>query len=127
MIDIDGEKVLTGLNDLKKRLGCWMNVYELDTIACSIAFIEGKMPKVLSLEEAMEAKDPVYFESEGNACFWVGVDYGADICGADKTILRVYRLYAETMFLPAKTYGKTWRCWSAKPTEEKRKAVKWDE
>ncbi len=24
-------------------------------------------------------------------------------------------------------YGKSWRCWSAQPTDEQRKAVKWDE
>lgn len=24
------------------------------------------------------------------------------------------------------TYGKTWRCWTARPTEEQRKAVKWE-
>lgn len=24
-------------------------------------------------------------------------------------------------------YGKTWRCWPRKPTDEERKAVKWDE
>ena len=23
-------------------------------------------------------------------------------------------------------YGKTWRCWTERPTEEQRKAVKWD-
>lgn len=23
-------------------------------------------------------------------------------------------------------YGKTWRCWSAKPTEEERKEAEWD-
>lgn len=26
-----------------------------------------------------------------------------------------------------RTYGKEWRCWSRKPTEEERKAAKWDE
>ncbi len=25
------------------------------------------------------------------------------------------------------SYGKKWRCWSAKPTDEQRQAVKWDE
>ena len=25
------------------------------------------------------------------------------------------------------SYGKKWRCWSAKPTDEQRRAVKWDE
>ena len=24
-------------------------------------------------------------------------------------------------------YGKTWRCWTARPTEEQREAVKWDD
>ena len=24
-------------------------------------------------------------------------------------------------------YGKTWRCWSARPTDEQRRAVKWDD
>ena len=23
-------------------------------------------------------------------------------------------------------YGKTWRCWTARPSDEQRKAVKWD-
>lgn len=27
---------------------------------------------------------------------------------------------------PIKAYGKTWRCWTARPTDEQRKAVKWD-
>ena len=26
-----------------------------------------------------------------------------------------------------RTYGKEWRCWSRKPTDEERKAAKWDE
>ena len=25
------------------------------------------------------------------------------------------------------SYGKKWRCWSAKPTDEQRQAVKWDD
>jgi hypothetical protein len=27
---------------------------------------------------------------------------------------------------PIKGYGKTWRCWTARPTDERRKAVKWE-
>lgn len=27
---------------------------------------------------------------------------------------------------PIKAYGKTWRCWTARPTDEQRKAVKWE-
>ena len=36
-------------------------------------------------------------------------------------IFEVTRFMAEDMH-----YGKTWRCWSSKPTDEQRKAVKWD-
>lgn len=32
-----------------------------------------------------------------------------------------YRFYCEN-----KWYGKTWRCWTYKPTDEQRKAVKWE-
>lgn len=27
---------------------------------------------------------------------------------------------------PIKSYGKTWRCWTSRPTDEQRRAVKWD-
>lgn len=30
-------------------------------------------------------------------------------------------------FIHSDTYGKTWRCWPRKPTEEERKEAKWDD
>lgn len=35
--------------------------------------------------------------------------------------------YRDIVKLESDEYGKTWRCWSARPTEEQRKAVKWDD
>ena len=34
-------------------------------------------------------------------------------------------LHPNTLPLPESTYGVEWRCWSAKPTDEQRKVVKW--
>ena len=37
-------------------------------------------------------------------------------------------IFEVTRFMPEDMhYGRTWRCWSSKPTDEQRKAEKWDE
>lgn len=33
--------------------------------------------------------------------------------------------WAEDCALPMEDYGKTWRCWAEKPTEEERRTVEW--
>lgn len=35
--------------------------------------------------------------------------------------------YRDIVKLEGDEYGKTWRCWTARPTEEQRKAAQWDE
>ena len=35
--------------------------------------------------------------------------------------------YRDIVKLEGDEYGKTWRCWTSRPTEEQRKAVRWDE
>lgn len=39
----------------------------------------------------------------------------------------VYRFFEEPTGYGKKNYGKDWRCWTAKPTDEQRKKVKWDD
>ena len=34
--------------------------------------------------------------------------------------------YCEPWFLPMADYGKTWRCWERKPTDEERSAAEWE-
>ncbi len=35
--------------------------------------------------------------------------------------------YRDIVKLEGDEYGKTWRCWTSRPTEEQRKAVKWND
>ena len=50
-----------------------------------------------------------------------------------ETLCGTHRLYCTTSIVLEwqirgnKEYGKTWRCWTARPTDEQREAVKWDE
>jgi hypothetical protein len=80
---------------------------------------QGPPAALLSLEEAFEVEDPVYFESAGNACFW------CNVVKYDRDRAEIQRFNAISMLMTACRYGKDWRCWSAKPTEEQRKKTEW--
>lgn len=50
--------------------------------------------------------------------------------GENKKIVRIYEFGEDVercLKLRGEDYGKTWRCWPRKPTDEERKAVKWDD
>lgn len=77
----------------------------------AIELLKKQEPRVLTPEEAEHA-EVVWFESRNS-------------------------LIVEPMFTRGKSfsdetaswfqYGRNWRCWSARPTDEQRRAVKWDE
>lgn len=64
--------------------------------------LKAQEPRVLTLDEAKKA-DVCWYEKKGL-----------------EPVLQV------TIVFRTFGYGKTWRCWSSKPTEEQREAVKWD-
>ena len=78
--------------------------------------------KPLAVEEASGTNEPVWMEYITGMVFvcdlvvstgWNGI-YDAYIIGD-----------TEPKPLPEKYYGKAWRCWAEKPTEEERKAAEW--
>ena len=82
-------------------------------------------PRVLTLDElrSLDGTDHfVWLEDNG--------EYELYDCYAEVTTYRnnveLNTFGREVEFEPDnEEYGKTWRCWSARPTEEQRKAVKW--
>jgi len=56
-----------------------------------------------------------------------GKEYRA-VCG-DYALTCITWPYVTSMRIQRgdESYGKKWRCWTAKPTDEQRKAVKWDD
>ena len=78
-------------------------------------------PRILTLDEALGSDDPVYFESNGKMECWVDAYISDDLqCAV------LYRFCSTEFMLPLSRYKKDWRCWSAPPSYEQSKAVKWD-
>ena len=86
----------------------------------ALELLNEQEPRVLTLEEAT-GEDECWFEhingSNGYAdvyCDWNGSVWAS----------RINKIMSS--MIQAEAYGKQWRCWSARPTDEQRKAVKWN-
>lgn len=82
------------------------------------------LQKPLTLEEAMDGKEPgVCVEHKVPHCIYyafVSDSEFEDMCNIE-SIGRSTPCIARIA-----DYGKEWRCWATKPTEEEREAAKWE-
>ena len=78
------------------------------------------MARVLTLDEALGSEDPVFFESDGRMECWVDAYLNDDLQFAV-----FYRFAAKEFMLTLTGYGKTWRCWDKRPTEEEKRTAEW--
>ena len=113
----DGEKIPT--EDL-------IEAFEL-----AVKALEEQEPRVLTLDELRSLNGTDHFVwLEDNGGYTLNGGYALYDCYAEVTAYRnnveLNTFGREVEFEPDnEEYGKTWRCWSARPTEEQRKAVKW--
>lgn len=109
----DGEKIPT--DDL------------IDAFELAVKALDETEPRVLTLEEVKRLQSlrdgAVWLES------WSGVVYPVlpemslpNITYFVAIPFNAYRSWVENEY-----YSKTWRCWSARPTDEQREAVPWME
>lgn len=85
----------------------------------ALELLKAQEPRVLTLDEALEA-DVCWLEKKGDDRVWP-----CKVGGGEKWAV-VWRFDQEPIAVPRDEYGKLFRCWSARPTEEQREAVKWD-
>ena len=113
----DGEKIPT--EDL------------IEAFYLAVKALEEQEPRVLTLEELRSLNGTDHFVwLEDNGGYTLNGGYALYDCYAEVTAYRnnveLNIFGSEVEFEPDnEEYGKTWRCWSARPTEEQRKAVKW--
>lgn len=86
----------------------------------ALALLKEQEARVLTLEEVLG----------GDECWveYINGGYGYCDCYLDddaKSIV-INRTLRKDFNVPPNGYGKVWRCWSARPTDEQRKAVKWE-
>ena len=95
----------------------------VNTIADTLALLKEQEPRVMTLEDVKAfGWDYCYLEEERLP----GNEYRS-ICG-DYALTCITWPYISSMRIQHgdDSYGKKWRCWSAKPTDEQRRAVKWE-
>ena len=113
----DGEKIPT--EDL------------IEAFYLAVKALEEQEPRVLTLEELMSLNGTDHFVwLEDNGGYTIDGGYALYDCYAEVTAYRnnveLNIFGSEVEFEPDnEEYGKTWRCWSAKPTDELREAVQW--
>ena len=132
MIDsgiIDSEKVIKGLECCRRGFcfACPYNDGIDENTDCkqqwaddALALLKAQEPRVITLEEIpyavfgwMEVFDQII------PCILGDVDI-------DDTV-EFSNIEDGHNYMCASDYGKTWRVWTAEPTEEQRRAAKWDD
>ena len=94
--------------------------------ADALALLEAQQPRVMTLEETKKT-DYVWYESRTGFVFPASVRVSLNTLDGYYTV-DVWKIWhSEPEWMPEKEYGKTWRCWTARPTPEQREAMKWNE
>lgn len=124
---IDREKVIKNLEEVRRFIECEnLPAHTLKAklvIDDAIALLEAQEPRVLTLEEVkMLDRDYYYLESmrsPGKELREIVGAYGIT-CVTWPSITWARQTMGDS------GYGKTWRCWTSRPTNEQREAVPWN-
>ena len=108
--DADCEKV-----DIPRNLAC--TVY---------AMLKAQVPRVMTLKEVLDNSEVVYLEKICcSKTFYLGayiIDHGESttvFCSMANQVDDRRDEYWDD-------YGKAWRCWTSRPTDEQREAISWE-
>lgn len=105
--------------------------YVCDCINDAIALLKEQEPRVLQIKEVF-LEDAVFIETDGylegkGTDLFLAIPY---IDTVSQNMLDGYIAFVDgntdVYDLQAIDYGKWWRCWTSKPTDEQRQAVKWE-
>ena len=101
---------------------------------CMVALLNDTLSLLKAQEPRVMDADEIVLSAEPSKWLWVERkgDYCAEAYKAGKTVSGLIAFDSETpgacLYCERPDeYGKTWRCWTARPMDEQREAVKWDE
>lgn len=136
---IDREKVYAGLTACGKQ-ACGDCPYDLpDTMYCNrrqlhedaLALLKEQEPRVLTLDEVRRDREwVVWIECDASKTQNIG-QYKGKVSWYNKHLGDWERFLTiesgEYLFRESDEYGKTWRCWNARPTPDQMRDTKWGE
>jgi hypothetical protein len=130
----DRERVIKGLEHCSED-GCKDCPYETDCnyigftdlAKDALELLKEQEPRVMTLEDVKQAEvgTVVWLEWRIESKINSGIFFRLINKGIDDSL----EFHVLDGFVAARLacYGTEWRCWTSRPTDEQRKAVKWDE
>lgn len=103
----------------------------LDITSDALSLLKAQQPRAMTLEEVWNRGDnePLFLEyvlpSRAELCPAIFQPDNSDRGGGDGYMCVVGK-WCASGFYNVREYNKTWRCWTSRPTDEQRKAVKWE-
>ena len=136
----DMEKAIKGLEICVDRVpgkyGCYECPYEIDGNYCemnlakdALAMLKEQEARVMTLDQLEDALDTVV---------WLETPVSENLADGYSLIMAYSHkdgyMFFNSSFedipsqykLEYSEYGKSWRCWNKRPTDEQRQAVKWE-
>lgn len=89
-------------------------------IDATIAKLKAQEPRVMTLAEALGGEE-CWVEYPNGGCGYADCYLSYTANGAD-----IYRTMQHDFNVPLANYGKTWRCWTSRPTDAQREAEPWN-
>lgn len=125
------EKVIKGLESIhavaldKEQL--YVNHISMkdfnELLADALELLKEREARVIDISEIYTAKKlDVWFEDKGD-----NIVHPLMLIETEMTNKSQTAFFFPMMVRPIKAYGKTWRCWTARPTDEQRDATPWNE
>ena len=117
------EKVIGGLeHEIGRTELEWLDCVEVALLRDALELLKAQEPRVMTATEAYTA-DYVYIEFDGVITPAIRTTNERD--GHRESYFATQQLGGDWMRWD--DYGITWRCWTSRPTDKQREAVKWDE
>ena len=135
---IDREKVIDGLEHCTKGpVGCQTECPYKRDFGCrsqlsadALALLKAQEPRVMKVTEVTACEvSTVLWVEERQGVTWNLFPLEIDVSSTHPdtgTNYLFFITYHDIRIFECDEYNRTWRCWSARPTDEQRKAVKWD-
>lgn len=132
----DREKVIRGLECCMSESLCYKCPYKSkDECENGKYYYSKSIEDAIALLREQEARVMTADEVQPDELVWIEVPQSDEIWPA---LLRrsdwfddppTWEMcgYALAAYYPHEGYGRDWRCWTDRPTDEQREAVKWDE
>ena len=127
---IDREKVIKALEGIGIALDMDGHHNDAQAVRDALALLREQEPRALTLDEVRRNREwVVWIECDYSKTQNIG-QYKGKVCWHNNYLSDWERFLTiesgEYLFRESDKYGKTWRCWNARPTEEQMRETPWE-